>query len=101
MASSVWSADLMSTVERKAMVGTKTESVSSNPWPTPQSQEQSAEEWVAALWWACCPSWATAAGDARTGTSSRQATRGRTRIWRLNRITLSYRADAACIGLIS
>ena len=69
--------------------------------PAPQSQEQSAEEWVVALWWACCDSWATIAGEASAGTKSRQATRGRTRICRLNRITLSYRVDAACIGLFS
>jgi len=67
--------------------------------PAPQSQEQSAEAWVAALWWACCASWVTVAGEASAGTSSRQATRGRTRICRFNRITLSYWTDAACIGL--
>lgn len=96
---SAWSAISMSRVTRKTIVGTKTESARSNPWPTPQNHEQSAEEWVAALWWACCVSWATVAGDASAGTISRQATRGRTKICRLSRITPSYRADAACIGL--
>jgi hypothetical protein len=43
-AASVWSADVMLIVARKTIVGTKTESVKSNPCPTPQSHEQSAEE---------------------------------------------------------
>jgi hypothetical protein len=71
------------------------------PCPAPQNHEHSGDEWCIALWWACWDSWVTVAGEASAGTSSRQATRGRTRSCRFNRITPLYFADAACVGLFS
>lgn len=98
--SSTWRVDSTWSTVRTAIEGTKTGSAKSNPCPAPQNQAQIEDECVAALWWACCDSCATIAGEVSAGTINRQAARARTRICRLNRFTPTYRTDAACIGLL-